>query len=132
MSNPLAPTTRMPSIGDGPLPRRGGRTSSGSGVRVKWRGFRRSVYSAVRSSGAWFLALTVGVFTASVSWVGWLMTQLSEAAVASAEVGGRGIQESLPQENEGLWLSLAQVHSGWFMAVPFGVWFLVVVFKEVK
>jgi len=129
MSSPLAPTTKIPTIGSKPS---GGRSSSGKGFRAVWRSFRQSVYVSVRSVGAWFIAVCVGVLTASVQWFGWVMSKVSEAAVTSAEVGGRGIQESLPQENGGLWLSLAQVHSAWFVAVPFGVWFLVAVFKEVQ
>lgn len=128
MSSLLPPTTKMPVIK--PLsPRRG---SSGAGFGSKWRSFRRSVHNDVRSAGTWFIAICVGALTASVSWFGWAMSKISEAAVTSAEIVGRGFQEALPQENGGFWLTLSQVHPAWFIGVPAGILLFVTVIKEVK
>ena len=128
MSDDVAPTTKMPAI----KPTVGRESSSSKSFRSRWRGFRRSLYSAVRSSGAWFLAVCVGVLAVSLSWVGWLMEKVSSAVVEAAEISGRSVQVTLPAEDGGIWLTLAQVHAAWFAAVPAAVWFLVVVIKEVK
>jgi len=122
----VAPTTKMPAI------KSKARSSSGVGFRGRWRGFRQSLYAAVRSSGAWFLAVCVGVLAVSLSWVGWLMEKVSSAVVEAAELGGRSVQVTLPVEEGDIWVWLAQVHAAWFVAVPAVVWFLVVVIKEVK
>ena len=125
----MSPTELMPQFQDEV---RQPRKKMGKSVRVRWRAFRRSVHAAVRSPGAWFLAVGVSVLAVSLSWLGWAMSQVGTAAVASAEIGGRGIQESLPEADTGFWLALQQVHAGWFIATPLIVVFGWIALKEAK
>ena len=133
MFEDLPATTKMPAISG--TSGRGTRktVSTAPGFRVGWKGFRRSVHGAVRSPGAWFLAVCVGALAVSVSWFGWVMEKIVEGVVVSAEIGGRGIQESLISEDQtGFWSSLRDMHPGWVIAVPAVVWLFVIMIKEVK
>jgi len=128
----MAPTERMPEIQDEVRKPRKRRKRTVSGAGLRWRAFRRSIHGAVRSPGAWFLAVCVGALAVSLSWLGWVMSQVSSAAVSSAAIGGRGIQESLPESDDGFWLALQQVHAGWFIAAPLIVVLGWIVVKEAK